>query len=480
MAEAEPTAEGLQAAREALHRRPELADGRDPEEVVAKLAAYYDAIGDSRFRLKYRLRPPDTPLEQADLDYHEGRITFDEYREAYRQDANRPADERMLAVLYAALDDQVAAYSHFIGEMAAFQVAKRPPQEGVVAKALETLHAKLPLSPEQLKTLDRFVAEARVDRRMGRVRELDFEAATAFQIVILVGDHLTKAWQSCLGIAARSAVDPRYMFAATAPDLFAQVHLPKLPNARALQARIHEEHAITRLFLRQRDPVPNQSSGGQQPVTEIVSPECQIRVHAQTCQVVFDAAAPSAPAGSSGAEVTAPAPLLSVRAWSDLALALDASHQVWGFTPPPATGDIVSLKHAVCLRLPGERWKALLVLAASSDDGRTVHQADLIREWGYQIAAPALPKDARARPGEIEQAQLQDNVLRRAGNPVRRRFTATLSDLRRELRNLVRCPGKTSRTLLVTGKQTIDIGFVVRCLVHDENERLCFGLPPRR
>jgi hypothetical protein len=167
---------------------------------------------------------------------------------------------------------------------------------------------------------------------------------------------------------------------------------------------------------------------------EVVGRDCEIRVQAQNVQFVVGAASTPTAEDDTGEADQAPKPLLSVRAWSDLALGLDEHRAVWAVTSPPDLGAHFPKQQAVQLSLKGRRWKALLQVAAEAADGRTLRTADLLQQLGYVSGRPTVDEDPRARPGEVSGAQVHDHGLTvKAGN-LGRRLSSTLADFRRESR----------------------------------------------
>lgn len=170
--------------------------------------------------------------------------------------------------------------------------------------------------------------------------------------------------------------------------------------------------------------------------------------------------------------------ILEVANWSELAIAIDEQRRYWATTPAPRVGEEFPVNKAVRIALRGARWRSILTRAASSADGRTVQLRDLLSELGIAAGPSTIEKDSRARPCEIENAQVEGAGLSRKGSSVSGQLRSLLGDLRRKLRQVIRGPRDDEPTFLVRQKTTIDTGFVVRYLIRDENGRNRFGTAP--
>ncbi len=185
----------------------------------------------------------------------------------------------------------------------------------------------------------------------------------------------------------------------------------------------------------------------------------------------------TSPAPQSNPESGPPSPLLEVEHWSDLAIALDASNQIWAATPPPLCGAVIAKKDFKKLPLKGKRWKVLLGHAASKD-GRSVRKSDFMTDMGYQIRRQHTGRHDGHYPHRDDpfQADVLECGLKQTAK-LNKRMRDAISDLRRELRTLVKGPDeKNSPSMLMCDDAIIDTGFVVRAFVNDDHQRLRFGV----
>ncbi len=153
----------------------------------------------------------------------------------------------------------------------------------------------------------------------------------------------------------------------------------------------------------------------------------------------------------------------AVKSWSDLGVGI-AENEPLVFIPPPTIGDKVKKTSGKPLFLRGKRWQALFGLACSAANGRTISKRELER---HLIEATGRKRTSSTR----HESTLVDGLKVR--DRARKRFTDTLADLRRELRQLV--DGPETGALVDLG-QEIDLGFVVQGLIEDEERHFTFGL----
>jgi hypothetical protein len=453
---AEPTPEALEAARDALARNPGLASGRDTDDLIRTLAEFHDSVGHDRFRLLYGLRPPRTPLEQA------GHLTEEQYRDVCRVEANRPVDERMLAVLYEELEKRVVAYGRFIGEVAGQcrdieNGVTASWKAGVVESHLAAATVKLNLFGAEITTALSFLAEVRIERGMGLAQVGEVSDASAALLALRRTDAAERLWGMVLGVGEGRA-DPL-----TPAATFELIHGRQFPDAGGVQALLHQEHAAVRLALRGRVPASSSPTGE---VDTLVVNAARCEVRAETL-VVPPLPVPPPPAGGQSGSANGTGPTkptqksVAVKRWSELGIGIDESETL-AFVPAPAAGARVRKGDGKPLALSGKRWRVVFELASLASDGRRVSRRELERRLAEATG--------RGRSGSVEAAHAAADHFRPA--KMGKAFTDTLADLRRSLRAEVDGPDEG---LFVDLGQEIDLGFVVRGLLVDEDRNCTFG-----
>jgi hypothetical protein len=170
---------------------------------------------------------------------------------------------------------------------------------------------------------------------------------------------------------------------------------------------------------------------------------------------------PSSPEGA----LTSSGPLVQVTRWSELGIAIDSEWRFLAFVPCPALGAGVSISTGIALELPGERWRQVLELLASSKDGRTAKTSDLVQRLGYLAIGRQVISD--------EQAQYDDRLLERV-KKAEKTLRSTMADLGRELRGLV---SSTEVVFSCSGDFYL-AAFTAGFLLRDENRRHTFRCGP--
>ena len=229
----------------------DTAEYRDKRQALARFRA---EVGKDRFDLRYGLRPPRDAVERAEIDFFQGRITQDQFREALKADAERLIDAAMVDAFCDAYAERLLTYSRMLQEIIAIATDQREPdawrrREAEVDRHVEVMKAKLPLWKEQVATVFTFLAELQAERKGEPVRCGDHSAESAHMLAELVMDQAAEGWRSCNEIAGRSRTDPSYLYAASASYLFHKAHLPGLPKPQDLQALMVLEHTRARRAL---------------------------------------------------------------------------------------------------------------------------------------------------------------------------------------------------------------------------------------
>lgn len=291
-----PSSEDFRAAEEVLARlMPSLEHGvPEYEQKRQALAAYRAEFGKDRFDLRYGLRPPGSAVEQAELDFMQGRITEDQFREMLKADAERPIDMVMLDAFCGAYEERLLAYSRMLGAVIAVATDRSRPDawrrgEADVDEHVEAMEAKLSLWKEQLVTVFGFLAELQAERKGEPVRCGDRSAESAYMLAAMVMNEAAAGWRSCKEIAHRSRTDPRYLYAASASQLFYETHLPNLPKPQELQSLMVLEHARARKVLEGRARAAKagaEASAGvsiQAEAVKVTTPSVQVTAETATC-----------------------------------------------------------------------------------------------------------------------------------------------------------------------------------------------------
>jgi hypothetical protein len=154
--------------------------------------------------------------------------------------------------------------------------------------------------------------------------------------------------------------------------------------------------------------------------------------------------------------------------WSDLGVGLDGERRIWAFTPCPENWERVAVRKAICLDLPGKRWRHVLQLLAESKDGKTARVSDLVTQLGF------AKKIGRAIPDE--QAVYDEGLLRKAKRSTRALRNA-MADLGRELRNQVTADDDCSTPFRKVG-ETYQAAFTAGFLLENEGGQRQFVFGP--
>jgi hypothetical protein len=256
----QPTADDFQAAEKVIPRlkSPPAPDSPEYQALRGKLADHRATIGGDRFDLYYELRPPRNAFEKGELDFANGRITEEQWREMVKADAERPIDAEMLNAFCDAYEQRLIAYSRVLQTITASATDQHQPaswqqRETEVDRDVEEMEAKLPLWKEQVGTVFTFLAEVRADRAGEPVRCGQYTAESAYMLARRVTHQTVELWRSCRKIAGRSRTDPQYLYATTASALFYKTHLPSLPKPNDLQSLMVLERASALKALKRRD-----------------------------------------------------------------------------------------------------------------------------------------------------------------------------------------------------------------------------------
>jgi hypothetical protein len=252
----EPTEEDLDAAAQFIARlMPSLErstqEYRDKQRAVAELRAEGD--GDT-FDLRHGLLPPRNAWEQAEVDLYDGRITGKQFEEVF---AKNPVDADLLTKFCDAYEQSLRAYSRMLQAMPSADDGEDQPDsrrdaELKVDQHVLAIEAKMPLWKEAMAAVFKFLVELR--GQFGEPIQLgNFSGECAHMLAERVLEYAVKGWRSCKKIAERSQTDPRYLYAASAFQLFRDTVLPKLPKPNDLMTRMALERAAALKAIRDRD-----------------------------------------------------------------------------------------------------------------------------------------------------------------------------------------------------------------------------------
>ena len=284
-----PIADDFRAAEEVLARlMPSLdQDAHEYHDKRQALAQRRAKVGGDRFDLRHGLRPPRNAFERVNVDFLQGRITQDQFREAWKADAGRLIDIEMLNAFCNAYEDRLQSYSRMLQTVIAIATDQRKPdawrrREAEVDRHVEEMKAKLPLWKEQVGTVFTFLTELQADRSGEPVQCGDHSAANAHALANLVIDHAAGGWRGCKKIAAQSRTDPRYLYATSASHSFYTAHLPGLPRPNDLMALMVLEHARARKAIQEQpgtaktDPSASASISIQAEAVNVTTPSVNV------------------------------------------------------------------------------------------------------------------------------------------------------------------------------------------------------------
>lgn len=441
-----PTEEEMQAAREVVRLNSGLVDQALLPYWELVLVKYRRQWGADKFDVRCGLREPRTLAEQCDLDVLEGRITIEDAREQLRKFAERPVDAEMLRDFFAQLESSLQHYSRFTQEVGKLlesprRSAIKEADEVEIDRWAEAINGPSKMYKQEIHTVLDFLQEGRVEKQKGIAKISVFTAASAAELVVAVTEYAVSSWRRSREVSLHSRMQPEYMRAGSSLESFGGIAFKSLPLAQELLTLLEEEQAMARICLRERLAIP----------------------------------APPAMQTDDPPKSKTPVPLTVAR-WSDLAIGVDENWRYWALTPPPQPGTQFPQSRAIELALVGERWKALLMAFAAAETGNRVKRADLLQRLGYFSPGATREQDRRARPGAVEEANIEAMLIRM--NVANKRLTATLGDLRRELGRLVQGPSGRSSICLQVNGEWVESGFLVRPLLRDEAEKLNFGTPP--
>ncbi|WP_425613602.1 hypothetical protein NA78x_003437 [Anatilimnocola sp. NA78] len=433
------TLEDLEKAREVLKLHPDLVPTEHTEEMVSAIAAMRANGNRELFDLKMGLREPVSRREHIYRDMFQGVLTLEEAQSQMSDYASRPVDSEMFQSFFSALETRIGHYARFLQEVGDLHLhPRRQPvreeDEQRVDQLAARLEEKLKLDNREIDTVDVFLQEARIEKRFGSAAILQFTAPTVALLIMLVTRRAKEAWDDCRQLEFKTRTQPQYVRVTQAVTLFANTWRASLPQPQDLVTLLAEEQALARLYFKQ-----------QQPVAEV---------------------APEVKSDRPGA-------LLAVRDWSELAIGVDERGRHWALTPVPADGQHFRKSAAVELPLPPGRWEKVLSAFAESETGDQVKRLDLLSALGYFSAAKSTERDSRARPGQIEAAQVEGMVIRQQAALTR--LKNTLADLRRELGMLVAGPNDRARIPLRVQGEYVLSGFKVRFLLLDDSGKWGFG-----
>lgn len=229
-------------------------------------------IGARKFELYYNLRLPSDRVEEWMRDCYQGRISEAGLRDRLKGDAERPLDLEMLTTFHEAFEANLLHYSAVLQKVvirpSEDRNALRTRRRREISAHIKQLRAKLPLWKENLETVYDFLDDVRISANMGLAQLGPFEATSAHWLAHLLFKRIEEGWRSCVDIARRSRRDPRYMYAASAIDLFREQWLPTFPAPQNLGERLrHEFKFACRSLSAATAPASDPINADQHPTT---------------------------------------------------------------------------------------------------------------------------------------------------------------------------------------------------------------------
>lgn len=198
-------------------------------------------------------------LHALSAELEAGQITLDEMRARLKADAERPVDHDMLREFCDAYEQRVQVCSGMLQTIVEIASDCRNPEtwrerESEVDRCVARMTEKMPLWTEQVRAVSEFLAELRAESGQGPVQVGNVSSATAHLLASRVLDLAAQAWESAKQIAHRSQTDPTYTSTATAPQLFLDVHIDKLPKPNDIMAVLQLERVSAIKLLREQQP----------------------------------------------------------------------------------------------------------------------------------------------------------------------------------------------------------------------------------
>ena len=282
------------AARRALaHNRPDLESSSPKYKSLLEILAYLHLkCGEDSFELRYNLRPPKDRLDKWRQELLQGVITEDELRARLKADAERPIDLEMLTTFCKCYQEQVAHFSEVLQKVVIKEhqsAASRLVIEREIDEHVEALSGKLPLWRENLETVFEYLEERQIISGGGLVTLGGFEGTSTHWLAQLIFTRIREAWNSCKEVAERSRRDARYLYAASASDLFNKVWLSKFPTPQSISERLRQEFVLARAELKRLPDFANtnDSSAERSSVEESLDNESrEIVLVGEVCSLV--------------------------------------------------------------------------------------------------------------------------------------------------------------------------------------------------
>ena len=207
-----------------------------------------------QFQLHYNLRPATTSLESLSRDYYHGRLSTSEFKELSKSDANRPLDLEMLESVHNSIEGSLAELGSVLQivnrvTLTPHLVDDLDAKERQIDAHMEKIRKPYPIWTEHLTLVFQCFEDSAAKADRGLVRIGEYEGTTAHWIACRVLKEVVLGWNSCKEVAERSKTDPRYLYSASAIELFDSSWVPRLPLPQALFERMRIEFTQTRLAL---------------------------------------------------------------------------------------------------------------------------------------------------------------------------------------------------------------------------------------
>ncbi len=246
------------AGRALAQNWPDL-ESANPEyaALLEALSEFHHLFGADSFELRYNLRPPRDRTEEWTLQFMHGQITEKELRARLKEHAQRPIDLEMLTTFCNTYEDDLVHYSDVLRKTVlkpsdASNSARRARAQEI-DEHVAAISGEFPLWRENLETVFEFLEELRITSGAGLVKVGEFEGTSAHWLAQLVFSRMAEAWRSCTEVSERSRRDPRYLYAASAIDLFCEQWLQSFPTPQSISERLREEFILARAALKRTD-----------------------------------------------------------------------------------------------------------------------------------------------------------------------------------------------------------------------------------
>jgi hypothetical protein len=229
-----------------------------PPELLEKVIGERVRMGDSRFRLRYGLRPAKTLAEQAVLAFWYGQISKIESDSRVTAEQQRPLDMSDLEIADGDVNDAVLRYVQFqrdLSDLVRYSpgVSDNAPQYRHLRYQIRELRHLSTLDRTRRMMLTRRLEEIRVSRGMGQAELRFFRSASALQLVRDTVGKLRFLWED---VHSERRIDEQlHELDLTPAERFHRRYATFFPLAADLITLWQTEFAAARLEFPARPPV---------------------------------------------------------------------------------------------------------------------------------------------------------------------------------------------------------------------------------